>query len=57
MAATKALAAASLLLGSLAHTGMALSTASATQASVEVPPAGGTRPIAAFGVETGAVRR
>lgn len=54
MAASKAITAASLLLG-MAHSGLALSSVAAKKASVEVPPAGGSRPIAAFGVATGTV--
>lgn len=55
MATTKALAA-SLLLGSMAASAHGLSTAATKAASVEVPPTGGSRPIAAFGAETGTVR-
>ena len=46
----KAVAAASLLLGAMARTGLAAAS------SVEVPAAGGSRPIAAIGVATGQVR-
>lgn len=53
MATTKAIA--SLLLGSMAATAHGLSTVATKAASVEVPPTGGTRPIAAFGLETGTV--
>lgn len=48
----KAAAAASLLLGAMAHTGLAASSAPG-KASLEIPASGGTRPIAGFGVQTG----